>query len=70
MKTEHGPSIAQLSAKFFGTEEVADSGRKAGNVFAPVDKTIKTVQIAPKKGGPAKTADIDTKSGKISIVQG
>jgi hypothetical protein len=67
MKSETGPSIAQLRSKFLGGSAVdaVDTGEDAlGNV----DTSVETVRIRPSRGGPAKTADI--KNGKVSIVQG
>ena len=63
MKVDQGPSIAKLRRKF----GVSDSGTGEPDL-APVDPSVETVRIAPKSGGPAKTADI--KNGKIKIVQG
>lgn len=63
MRTDEGPSIAQLRAKFLGQ----DAG--STNVpFAKVDDSVQTVRVQPRGGGPAKTADF--KNGKVSIVQG
>lgn len=64
MKTDRGPSIARLRQKF----GVADAQPAGESDLAPVDDSVKTVRIEPKKGGPAKTADI--KGGKVTIVQG
>ena len=63
MKIDNGPSIASLRKKFGGAD--SDAGEPD---FAPVDASVETVRIAPKQGGPAKTADI--KDGRIKIVQG
>ena len=63
MKTDEGPSIAKLRRKF----GMADN-KDEGPAFAPVDDSVETVRVAPKSGGPAKTADI--KGGKIKVVQG
>ncbi len=65
MKIDQGLSIARLRQKF----GVLDSGPGEPD-FAPVDASIETVRIEPKSGGPAKTADIDIKTGKVTIVQG
>ncbi len=63
MKTDEGPSIATLRRKF----GVADD-HSSDPDFDVVDESVETVRIAPKSGGPAKTADI--KNGEVKIVQG
>jgi hypothetical protein len=68
MRSEKGPSIAQLSAKFLGEADMADAADDSAATFADVDESTQTVQVQPRRGGPAKTADL--KDGKISIVQG
>jgi|GEM_PF-2860890 len=67
MKIETGPSIAQLRRKFLGGEADSDAVDES-SMFAAVNRRVQTVQIEPKSGGPAKTADI--RGGKITIVQG
>ena len=63
MKTDGGPSIQALRAKFLGERDVA-----GGAVLADVDESVRTVRIQPKGGGSPKTADI--RNGKVTIVQG
>lgn len=63
MRTDEGPSIGQLRAKFLGQ----DAGG-LNDPFAKVDASVQTVRVQPRGGGPAKTADF--KNGKVSIVQG
>lgn len=67
MKSETGPSIAQLRSKFLGGS-AADAVDAGGDALGNVDTSVETVRIRPNRGGPAKTADI--KNGKVSIVQG
>jgi hypothetical protein len=67
MKSEHGPSINQLRRKFLG-DDAADGAADSSDIFADVDESRETVRVEPRRGGPAKTADI--KNGKVSIVQG
>ena len=67
MKSERGPSLAQLRRKFLG-DDAADAPDDAGDMLGELDTSVETVRIQPRKGGPAKTADI--KNGKVSIVQG
>jgi hypothetical protein len=69
MKIETGPSIAQLRRKFL-SDGASDGALTAddSSILANVNRRVKTVQVEPKSGGPAKTADI--RGGKITIVQG
>jgi hypothetical protein len=67
MKSQKGPSIAQLKRKFLG-DGARDAAGDQDAGFAPVNDKVKTVRIEPKAGGPSKTADI--RKGKINIVQG
>lgn len=67
MKTAKGPSLKALRSKFLGKSDSTDSADD-GSSYSPVDTKVSTARIAPKKGGPAKTADF--RDGKVTIVQG
>lgn len=68
VKIDTGPSIAQLRRKFLGGGDADEGVADESTLLANVNRRVKTVQIAPKTGGPAKTADI--RGGKVTIVQG
>lgn len=68
VKIDTGPSIAQLRRKFLGGGDADEGVADESTILADVNRRVKTVQIEPKSGGPAKTADI--RGGKITIVQG
>src|SRR4051812_25371320 len=55
MRSERGPSIAELRRKFLGDADAADNSPDA---FAEVDRKVETVRIKPSGGGPAKVADV------------
>jgi hypothetical protein len=67
MKIDKTPSIADLRRKYFGGGDVDGGAADSGPKYK-MAKNVQTVRIKPRRGGPAKTADI--KNGKVTIVQG
>src|SRR5262245_57357640 len=50
------PSIKELKRKFLRKSGASDSDESVE--FSALDKSVKTVRVEPKDGGPALTADI------------